>query len=293
MIGTATVPVANNRSLHLDFRRWFRRRKRVCHRARGRRVWSENYRAARAATAGTSTSFTDTTVMRWSAMPIRCATDDAEVFESRAGCVSATATGQCTRLSPFSHGCWRSQYRIAATVELDSRHFLRPLTPTEVLHAPGRPPRFVPSALNPTALRVAGPTPISTPTTFRTARLLATVRAEDGALATRRECGGNEESNEASWSPATPYAAGTQAAPWHLTMGAATAPLMADVVNPFGARVRRSSRRLTHRAPTTPGGGWAPTGTCPSLATSDAPRRYGETKTLASDLTQFNRQPEM
>jgi hypothetical protein len=158
-----------------------------------------------ATTAGTNTSFIDTTVMGGItyAYKVRAASDAAgrcQALNASFGCASATATGQCS-LQPSFAGA-RTATSTQATncgvtvgwLQAASRC---PLTPTMRYNIfRSSVPDFVPSAANRIATCVTGTSFLDTDNLQSGTTYYYVVRAEDGSTGNGGTCGGgNEESN--------------------------------------------------------------------------------------------------
>ena len=183
-----------------------------------------------AATAGSASSFTDTTVMggRGYAYKVRAAADASGRCQAQNvsnGCASATATGPCT-LKPSFAGATSAVNsqgtNCGVTVRWTATSSLCPLTPGVRYNIfRSSLPDFVPSAANRIATCVVGPNSyLDTDNLQSGTTYYYVVRAEDGSTGNGGECGGgNEESNSVVVS-ATPYAAGMQTTPGTWSDGA-------------------------------------------------------------------------
>ena len=204
---------------------------------------SEGLYRPRAATAGTASSFTDTTVMGGTAYSyrVRAAADAAGKCQAilASPCTSTTATGSCS-LAPSFAGATAAadsqQNNCGVTVSWTPAVSGCPLTPSIRYNIfRGTVPDFVPGAANRIATCVVGPSSyvdtdnLSSGTTY-----YYVVRAEDVSTGHGGECGGgNEEANSVTVS-ATPYGAGTQAAPGTWTDGGGDGSALV-LLNPAGA----------------------------------------------------------
>jgi hypothetical protein len=223
-----------------------------------------------AATAGTATNFTDTSVVGGAtyAYHVRAATDASGRCMGllSSGCVNATATGTCG-LKPTFAGATSAanvqQSNCGLTVSWTPGASSCPLTPSLRYNVyRGTVPDFVPSAANRIATCVVGPSSyldrdnLSSGTTY-----YYVVHAEDTSTGNGGACGGNEESNGVIVS-GTPYAAGTQSAPgmWTDGGGDGSASLLLNPSGPGNTgdpawRIVKASD--DPGANHTPGGGYA------------------------------------
>jgi hypothetical protein len=246
-----------------------------------------------AATAGTSASFTDTTVMGGVsyAYKVRAAADASGRCQGQfasLGCASATATGPCTLKPTFAGATAAASSQgtnCGVSVSWAQGASRCPLTANIRYNVfRGTVPDFVPSAANRIATCVAGPSSyLDTDNLQSGTTYYYVVRAEDGSTGNGGECGGgNEESNSVTVS-ATPYAAGTQAAPgtWTDGGGDGSAFLQLDVGSPVsGLPVWRLVKTADDPgANHTPGGGYAYRNAGPSAGDTYEPRRCEEAKT--------------
>ncbi len=246
-----------------------------------------------AATAGTSASFTDTTVMggvRY-AYKVRAAADASGRCQAQfasLGCVSATATGQCTLKPSFAGATAAASSQgtnCGVTVSWSQAVSRCPLTPNVRYSIfRGSVPDFVPSLANRIATCVAGPTSyLDTDNLQSGTTYYYVVRAEDGSTGNGGECGGgNEESNSVTVS-ATPYAAGTQAAPGTWTDGGGDGSAFLVLLGsggPAGGPVWRLVKTADDPgANHTPGGGYAYRNAGPSAGDTYAPSTCAEMRT--------------
>jgi hypothetical protein len=246
-----------------------------------------------AAVPGTTTSFTDTTVMGGVsyAYKVRAAADASGRCQAQfasLGCASATATGQCTLKPSFAGATAAASSQgtnCGVTVSWAQAASRCPLTPNmRYTIFRGSVPDFVPSVANRIATCVAGPTSyLDTDNLQSGTTYYYVVRAEDGSTGNGGECGGgNEESNSVMVS-ATPYAAGMLAAPgtWTDGGGDGSAFLQLDVGNSIsGFPVWRLVKTADDPgANHTPGGGYAYRNAGPAAGDTYAPSRCEETKT--------------
>jgi hypothetical protein len=246
-----------------------------------------------AAVPGTAISFTDTTVMggvRY-AYKVRAAADASGRCQAQfasLGCAGATATGQCTLKPSFAGATAAASSQgtnCGVTVSWTQAASRCPLTPNmRYTIFRGSVPDFVPSAANRIATCVAGPSSyLDTDNLQSGTTYYYVVRAEDGSTGNGGTCGGgNEESNGVMVS-ATPFAAGTQAAPgtWTDGGGDGSAFLQLDLGGTLtGVPVWRLVKTADDPgANHTPGGGYAYRNAGPSAGDTYAQRRCEETKT--------------
>ena len=174
-----------------------------------------------AATAGTASSFTDTTVqggIRYS-YRVRAAADAAGKCQAllTSGCVSATATGTCSLKPSFSGAAVAAsaqQGSCGVTLSWTPGVSGCPLTPSLRYNIfRGTTPDFVPSIANRIATCVVGSSYLDTDNLQSGTTSYYVVRAEDSSTVNGGECaGGNEESNSVIVY-GTPFGAGWQGAP--------------------------------------------------------------------------------
>ena len=224
-----------------------------------------------AATAGTVTNYTDTTVLAGVtyAYRVRGATDAAGRCNGQftSGCVSATATGTCVLKPSFAgaaSAASNGQSNCGVTVNWAagaSGCLAAPNLRYNIFRA--TEPDFVPSVANLIATCVVGPNSyLDTDNLQSGTTYYYVVHAEDGSTGNGGACGGgNEESNGVRVS-ATPYAAGMQAAPgtWSDGGGDGSAFLLLNVAG--GGNTSDQAWRLVKTANDpganhTPGGGYA------------------------------------
>jgi hypothetical protein len=158
-----------------------------------------------AATAGTSTSFTDTDVLGGYSYSYRViAADDASgrcQSELASGCVSATATGNCNLKPTFdgaTGGASSQNANCGVTISWTPGGSRCPLTPSLRYNIfRDTVPNFIPSVANRIATCVTGPsTYLDRNNLASGATYYYVVRAEDSSTVNGGECGGgNEESN--------------------------------------------------------------------------------------------------
>jgi hypothetical protein len=181
-----------------------------------------------AATVGTATSFTDTTVSGGVTYSyrVRGATDAAAKCQAllAGGCVSATATGSCTLEPSFAGatGVTSSQgANCGLTISWTPAVSSCLLTPTVRYNIfRGTEPDFVPSIANRIATCVVGPSSyVDTDNLQSGTTYYYVVRAEDGSTGNGGECGGGNEDSNIGRVSGTPYGTGVQSAPGTWTDG--------------------------------------------------------------------------
>ena len=196
-----------------------------------------------ASVAGTTTSFTDTTVLGGLNYSYRviASTDAAGKCQAlvASGCVSAVATGTCNLKPAFAGaaaGDSSQQSNCGVTLSWAPASSSCPLTPNVRYSIfRGTVPDFVPSIANRIATCVSGPSSytdrdnVASGTTY-----YYVVRAEDDSTGNSGECGGGNEESNGIVVPGTAYGAGTQAAPgtWTDGGGDGTAFLQLNVAGP-------------------------------------------------------------
>jgi hypothetical protein len=194
-------------------------------------------------TAGTNTSFTDTTVQGGLVYSYRvlAATDAAGRCQSTlvSGCVDATATGACSLRPNFAGAAAAGSAdgsNCGVTVSWAPGSAACPLTPNLRYNIfRGTVPDFVPSLANRIATCVPGPSSfLDTNHLVNGVTYYYVVRAEDNSMGHGGECGGgNEEANSVAI-PGTPYGPHRQSAPgtWSDGGGDVTAFMRLNVAGP-------------------------------------------------------------
>jgi hypothetical protein len=181
-----------------------------------------------AATAGTSTSFTDTDVIGGYEYSYRViAADDASgrcQSQLASGCVSATATGNCSLKPTFAGatgGASSQNDNCGVTISWAAGASRCPLAPSlRYTIFRGTVPNFVPSVANRIATCVAGPSSyldrdnLASGTTY-----YYVVRAEDVTTGHGGECGGGNEESNGVVVRGTAYGPGTLPSPGTWTDG--------------------------------------------------------------------------
>lgn len=181
-----------------------------------------------ASVAGTTTTFTDTTVLGGLSYAYRviAATDAAGKCQSlvASGCTQATATGTCNLKPVFAgatSGSSADGTNCGVTLQWTPATTSCPLTPNVRYNVyRGTTPDFVPTAASRIATCVAGP---GSYTDFDSLSSGLTyyyvVRAEDDSTGNGGPCGGGNEDPNAVVIPGTAYGPGTQASPGTWTDG--------------------------------------------------------------------------
>jgi hypothetical protein len=181
-----------------------------------------------AATPGTTTSYADTTVQGGLVYSyrVRSAADAAGKCQAilASPCVSTTATGNCT-LKPSFQGLTSiassAGGNCGVTMSWAPASSSCPLAPSVRYNIyRGTVPDFVPSAANRIATCVVGTSYLDTDNLSSGTTYYYVIHAEDGTTGNGGACGGgNEDASAFLPVPATPYAAGVQAAPGTWTDG--------------------------------------------------------------------------
>ena len=181
-----------------------------------------------AAVAGTAGNFTDTTVQGGYTYSYRviAATDAAGKCQSlsASGCVSATATGNCS-LKPVFTGVASGSSNNSATCGVNLSWTAAasscPLTPTMRYSIfRGTTPDFTPSVANRIATCVTGPASYLDQSNVTSGvTYYYVVRAEDGSTGNGGECGGGNEDANSVVASGTAFGSGTQASPGTWTDG--------------------------------------------------------------------------
>jgi hypothetical protein len=196
-----------------------------------------------AATVGTASSFTDTSVqggIRYS-YRVRAAADAAGRCQGQltSGCVSATATGTCNLKPSFSGAAAAAstqQGNCGVTVNWTPGVSGCPLTPSLRYNIfRGTTPDFVPSIANRIATCVVSSSYLDTDNLQSGTTSYYVVRAEDSSTVNGGECGGGNEESNSVIVYGTPFGSGWQAAPgtWTDAGGDGTASLMFDTAVPI------------------------------------------------------------
>ncbi len=195
------------------------------------------------ATAGASTSYTDTTVLGGLDYSYRviAAADASGKCQALvvSGCASTTATGTCNLKPVFagaSNGTSSQTNNCGVSLNWTPAVSSCPLTPNLRYNIfRGTVPDFVPSLANRIATCVLGPSSyLDTANLVSGTTYYYVVRAEDSSTGNGGECGdGNEETNVVAV-PGTAYGAGTQASPgtWTDGGGDGTSFLQLNVAGP-------------------------------------------------------------
>jgi hypothetical protein len=189
---------------------------------------AEGLYAAVATTIGTVTTFTDSNLVAGLTYSyrVRGATDAAGKCNSSftSGCISATATGQCSLKPSFvgvASAANSGDSNCGVTINWTPGASGCPASPNIRYNIyRSTEPNFVPSAGNLLAACVVGPSSyldtdnLQSGTTYHYA-----VRAEDGTTGNGGPCGGGNEDTNGWTVAATPYGPGLQAAPGTWTEG--------------------------------------------------------------------------
>jgi hypothetical protein len=174
-----------------------------------------------AATAGTASSFTDSSVqggIKYS-YRLRAAADAAGKCQALlgSGCASATATGTCNLKPSFSGAAaavGAQQGNCGVTVSWTPGVSGCPLTPSLRYNIfRGTTPDFVPSVANRIATCVVGSSYLDTDNLQSGTTSYYVVRAEDSSTVNGGECGGGNEESNSVIVYGTPFGAGWQGAP--------------------------------------------------------------------------------
>jgi hypothetical protein len=222
-------------------------------------------------TAGTNTSFTDTTVqggLNYSYRVIAASDASARCQATVvSACVSATATGTCNLKPSFagaSSASSNNQSNCGVNVSWTPSTSSCPLTPTMRYSVfRGTTPDFVPSAANRIATCVTGPSSyLDTASLASGSTYYYAVRAEDNSSGNGGDCnGGNEDANSIVVA-GTAYGVGLQSSPatWTDGGGDGTAFLSLNVPGPGDTPTNTWRFVRTADDPGanhTPGGGYA------------------------------------